>query len=66
MMPARKFMEGGTLSLPSSVFLQTISGEFPEDSETFTYPEADGESAPRAGAFHADQRALGDRPRRRR
>ena len=43
MMPARKFLEGGTLSLPSSVFLQTISGEFPDDSDTFTYPEADGD-----------------------
>ena len=48
MMPSSKFLKSGSpgasrLALPSSVFLQTISGEFPEDSETFTYPAADGD-----------------------
>ena len=43
MMPARKFLDGSTLRLPSSVFMQTITGEFPDDSDTFTYPESDGD-----------------------
>ena len=43
MMPTRKFLDVSTLALPSSIFMQTISGEYPEDSDTFTYPAADGD-----------------------
>ena len=43
MMPTRKFLDVSTLALPSSIFMQTISGEYPPDSATFTYPAADGD-----------------------
>ena len=43
MMPTRKFLDVSTLALPSSIFMQTISGEYPDDSATFTYPAADGD-----------------------
>ena len=43
MMPTRKFLDVSTLALPSSIFMQTISGEYPADSATFTYPAADGD-----------------------
>ncbi len=43
MMPSSKFLDGSTLALPSSVFMQTISGEYPEESDTFEYPPNDGD-----------------------
>ena len=43
MMPTRKFLDASTLALPSSIFMQTVSGEYPEDSETFEYPASDGD-----------------------
>ena len=43
MMPSSKFLDGSKLAIPSSVFMQTISGEYPEESDTFTYPPNDGD-----------------------
>lgn len=43
MMPSSKFLNASMLALPSSVFLQTISGDYPEESETFQYPPHDGD-----------------------
>ena len=43
MMPTRRFKGSRTLALPSSIFMQTISGEYPEDSDTFEYPASDGD-----------------------
>ena len=43
MMPSAKFVSASALALPSSVFMQTISGEYPEESDMFTYPETDGD-----------------------
>lgn len=43
MMPSTKFLSDSTLALPSSVFMQTISGDWPEESETFKYPANDGD-----------------------
>ena len=43
MMPTSKFLSASTLALPSSVFMQTISGDYPEESDRFTYPPHDGD-----------------------
>ncbi|MEM8750676.1 MAG: glutamine synthetase family protein [Pseudomonadota bacterium] len=43
MMPSSKFVSDSTLALPSSVFMQTISGDYPEESDTFSYPPHDGD-----------------------
>ena len=43
MMPSSKFLNASTLALPSSIFMQTISGDYPEESETFQYPPHDGD-----------------------
>lgn len=43
MMPSSKFLDGSTLAIPSSVFMQTISGEYPEESDAFSYPPNDGD-----------------------
>lgn len=43
MMPSSKFLSSSALALPSSVFMQTISGDYPEESETFHYPPHDGD-----------------------
>ncbi len=43
MMPARKFTGSSRLALPSSIFLQTISGEYPPESDTFHYQPHDGD-----------------------
>ena len=43
MMPSRKFLDSSALALPGSVFLQTISGEYPENDENFTYDPLDGD-----------------------
>lgn len=41
MMPVAKFLEGPTMTLPSSVLTQTITGEYPEDDESFQHDPAD-------------------------
>ncbi len=43
MMPSKKFTSNTSLALPSAVFMATISGSYPEDSDTFHYPEDDGD-----------------------
>lgn len=43
MMPSKKFISETSLALPSSVFMSTISGDYPPNSSIFTYPEGDGD-----------------------
>lgn len=43
MMPSSKFLSTSALALPSSIFMQTISGSYPEESEDFQYPPHDGD-----------------------
>jgi glutamine synthetase len=42
-MPAAKFFEDTAMALPSSIFMQTISGEYPEEDEDFRYDPSDGD-----------------------
>jgi glutamine synthetase len=41
MMPVQKFLEGPTMSMPGSIFTQTISGDWPQDDESFENDQAD-------------------------
>ncbi len=43
MMPSKKFTSNTSLALPSAVFMASISGEYPESGNGFTYPEDDGD-----------------------
>ncbi len=43
MMPSSKFLSTSALALPSSIFMQTISGSYPEESDNFHYPPHDGD-----------------------
>ncbi|MFP1632978.1 glutamine synthetase family protein [Zhengella sp. ZM62] len=43
MMPSKKFTSNTSLALPSAVFMTTISGDYPEESDSFRYPEDDGD-----------------------
>lgn len=36
--PANKYLNGGTLRLPEAIFTQTVTGEYPEDEETGSDP----------------------------
>jgi glutamine synthetase len=42
-MPAPKFFEDTAMALPSSIFMQTISGEYPEETDEFHYDPSDGD-----------------------
>src|SRR5471032_2466690 len=42
-MPASKFFDDTGMSLPSSIFMQTISGEYPEEDAEFRYDPSDGD-----------------------
>ncbi len=42
-MPAAKFFDDISMALPSSIFMQTISGEYPDENETFRYDPSDGD-----------------------
>jgi glutamine synthetase len=42
-MPAQKFFEDTAMALPSSIFMQTISGEYPDETEAFRYDPSDGD-----------------------
>jgi glutamine synthetase len=42
-MPASKFFDDTGMSLPSSIFMQTISGEYPEAEGEFRYDPSDGD-----------------------
>ena len=43
MMPAKKFISETSLALPSALFRQTISGEYPEETGDFRYDPHDGD-----------------------
>ncbi|MDD9332290.1 MAG: glutamine synthetase, partial [Bartonella sp.] len=43
MMLSKKFTSDTSLALPASVFMSTISGNYPEDGNGFEYPKADGD-----------------------
>ena len=43
MMPSSKFTSNTSLALPSAPFMMTISGDYPEDGNGFSYPEDDGD-----------------------
>jgi glutamine synthetase len=42
-MPAAKFFDDTGMALPSSIFMQTISGEYPEEDGDFRYDPSDGD-----------------------
>ncbi|MDR3659894.1 MAG: hypothetical protein P4L86_05700, partial [Mycobacterium sp.] len=42
-MPSVKFFEDTAMALPSSIFMQTISGEYPEEQGDFRYDPSDGD-----------------------
>ena len=42
-MPASKFFDDPVMALPSSIFMQTISGEYPEETAEFRYDPSDGD-----------------------
>src|SRR3984957_308546 len=42
-MPAAKFFDDTGMALPSSIFMQTISGEYPEENGDFRYDPSDGD-----------------------
>ncbi|MBW8637472.1 glutamine synthetase family protein [Hoeflea sp. WL0058] len=43
MMPSSKFTSNTSLSLPSALYRQTISGEYPEETGNFRYDPRDGD-----------------------
>ncbi|MDQ2764572.1 MAG: glutamine synthetase family protein [Pseudomonadota bacterium] len=42
-MPSAKFFDDTVMALPSSIFMQTISGEYPEEDGEFRYDPSDGD-----------------------
>ena len=42
-MPSAKFFDDPAMALPSSVFMQTISGEYPEETADFRFDPSDGD-----------------------
>ena len=42
-MPASKFFDDTAMALPSSIFMQTIAGEYPDETEEFRYDPSDGD-----------------------
>ena len=42
-MPSSKFFDDTAMALPSSIFMQTISGEYPEEDGDFRYDPSDGD-----------------------
>lgn len=43
MMPTEKFFSGTTMTMPSSIFVQTISGDYPDPNSDFSYDPNDGD-----------------------
>ncbi len=43
MMPTEKFFSGPVMSMPASIFAQTISGDYPPDDERFKHNPTDGD-----------------------
>jgi glutamine synthetase len=42
-MPSSKFFDDTAMALPSSIFLQTITGEYPDEAGEFRYDPSDGD-----------------------
>jgi glutamine synthetase len=42
-MPSSKFFDDTAMALPSSIFMQTISGEYPDEQGEFRYDPSDGD-----------------------
>ena len=43
MMPTEKFFSGPVMTMPSSIFAQTISGDYPPDDDRFQHNPTDGD-----------------------
>jgi glutamine synthetase len=43
MMPTGKFFSGPVMTMPASIFAQTISGDYPEDDDRFQHNPIDGD-----------------------
>jgi glutamine synthetase len=43
MMPVEKFVATKNMAIPGSIFLQTITGEYPDEGDGFVYDAADGD-----------------------
>jgi glutamine synthetase len=43
MMPVAKFADAPDMSMPGSIFLQTITGDYPEEDDGFSFDPADGD-----------------------
>lgn len=43
MMPTEKFANSPSITMPTSIFTQTISGDYPREDETFSHDAADGD-----------------------
>ena len=43
MMPTEKFFSGPVMTLPASIFSQTISGEYPDEDQNFRHAPTDGD-----------------------
>ena len=43
MMPTEKFFSGPVMTMPGSIFLQTISGDYPPEDEDFSYDPGDSD-----------------------
>ncbi|MEP2894444.1 MAG: glutamine synthetase, partial [Roseibium sp.] len=43
MMPSEKFFSGPVMTMPASIFAQTISGDYPDDDERFQHNPIDGD-----------------------
>lgn len=43
MMPSEKFFSGSVMTMPASIFAQTISGSYPDDDERFQHNPVDGD-----------------------
>ena len=43
MMPVSKFVDAPVMSIPGSIFTQTITGEYPDDDDDFQVDDADGD-----------------------
>ena len=43
MMPTQKFLSSSLMTMPSSIFAQTISGDYPDEDENFQHDATDGD-----------------------
>lgn len=43
MMPTEKFFSGPVMTMPASIFAQTISGDYPDDDDRFQHNPVDGD-----------------------